>query len=229
MEEKYQENPNKTNKDEMDPKDKDNIYYTHFHFNILIFFIICFILCSIISVWFFIIYLDGNESFLYYSIIPLIILLFITIITSFYPLFSKIVVDITNDLITIVHIKILFCLNKYLYIKFDDIEMVSIEKNTKVNYRINGDNYDAYNLIFKIKKDKKIIAMDSEIDNNFESQKLFEFLRDELPKNIPVSSDLITINELYPNIKTNRVMSSSNNNSYIKINEVQGNTALDFE
>ena len=229
MEEKYQENPNKTNKDEMDPKDKDNIYYTHFHFNILIFFIICFILCSIISVWFFIIYLDGNESFLYYSIIPLIILLFITIITSFYPLFSKIVVDITNNLITIVHIKILFCLNKYLYIKFDDIEMVSIEKNTKVNYKINGDNYDAYNLIFKIKKDKKIIAMDSEIDNNFESQKLFEFLRDELPKNIPVSSDLITINELYPNIKTNRVMSSSNNNSYIKINKVQGNTALDFE
>ena len=229
MEEKYQENPNKTNKDEMDPKDKDNIYYTHFHFNILIFFIICFILCSIISVWFFIIYLDGNESFLYYSIIPLIILLFITIITSFYPLFSKIVVDITNNLITIVHIKILFCLNKYLYIKFDDIEMVSIEKNTKVNYKINGDNYDAYNLIFKIKKDKKIIAMDSEIDNNFESQKLFEFLRDELPKNIPVSSDLITINELYPNIKTNRVMSSSNNNSYIKINQVQGNTALDFE
>ena len=229
MEEKYQENPNKTNKDEMDPKDKDNIYYTHFHFNILIFFIICFILCSLISVWFFIIYLDGNESFLYYSIIPLIILLFITIITSFYPLFSKIVVDITNDLITIVHIKILFCLNKYLYIKFDDIEMVSIEKNTKVNYKINGDNYDAYNLIFKIKKDKKIIAMDSEIDNNFESQKLFEFLRDELPKNIPVSSDLITINELYPNIKTNRVMSSSNNNSYIKINKVQGNTALDFE
>ena len=229
MEEKYQENPNKTNKDEMDPKDKDNIYYTYFHFNILIFFIICFILCSIISVWFFIIYLDGNESFLYYSIVPLIILLFITIITSFYPLFSKIVVDITNDLITIVHIKILFCLNKYLYIKFDDIEMVSIEKNTKVNYKINGDNYDAYNLIFKIKKDKKIIAMDSEIDNNFESQKLFEFLRDELPKNIPVSSDLITINELYPNIKTNRVMSSSNNNSYIKINQVQGNTALDFE
>ena len=229
MEEKYQENPNKTNKDEMDPKDKDNIYYTHFHFNILIFFIICFILCSLISVWFFIIYLDGNESFLYYSIIPLIILLFITIITSFYPLFSKIVVDITNDLITIVHIKILFCLNKYLYIKFDDIEMVSIEKNTKVNYKINGDNYDAYNLIFKIKKDKKIIAMDSEIDNNFESQKLFEFLRDELPKNIPVSSDLITINELYPNIKTNRVMSSSNNTSYIKINKVQGNTALDFE
>jgi hypothetical protein len=229
MEEKYQENPNKTNKDEMDPKDKDNIYYTHFHFNILIFFIICFILCSLISVWFFIIYLDGNESFLYYSIIPLIILLFITIITSFYPLFSKIVVDITNNLITIVHIKILFCLNKYLYIKFDDIEMVSIEKNTKVNYKINGDNYDAYNLIFKIKKDKKIIAMDSEIDNNFESQKLFEFLRDELPKNIPVSSDLITINELYPNIKTNRVMSSSNNNSYIKINKVQGNTALDFE
>ena len=229
MEEKYQENPNKTNKDEMDHKDKDNIYYTHFHFNILIFFIICFILCSLISVWFFIIYLDGNESFLYYSIIPLIILLFITIITSFYPLFSKIVVDITNNLITIVHIKILFCLNKYLYIKFDDIEMVSIEKNTKVNYKINGDNYDAYNLIFKIKKDKKIIAMDSEIDNNFESQKLFEFLRDELPKNIPVSSDLITINELYPNIKTNRVMSSSNNNSYIKINQVQGNTALDFE
>ena len=154
----------------------------------------------------------------------------LTIIASIYPLFSKIIIDIQNELITIVHIKLLFCLNKYLYIKLDDIEYVSIEKNSKINYKSYKENCDVYNLIFKIKKEKKIIGIDSEIDNNSESQHLFEFLRDALPKNISISSDLNTINELYQNNKTNRIMSSSKNEYInININKSQGNTALDFE
>ena len=214
----------------MKSKTKQKIYFTQFKTNIFVYFIICFILCVIISIGFFIKYLDGNDSFLYYSIIPLIFLLFITIITSIYPLFSKIIIDIQNQLITIVHIKLLFCLNKYLYIKLDDIEYVSIEKNSKINYKSYKENCDVYNLIFKIKKEKKIIGIDSEIDNNSESQNLFEFLRDALPKNISISSDLNTINELYQNNKTNRVMSSSKNEYInININKSPGNTALDFE
>ena len=214
----------------MKSKTKQKIYFTQFKTNIFVYFIICFILCVILSIGFFIKYLDGNDSFLYYSIIPLIFLLFITIITSIYPLFSKIIIDIQNQLITIVHIKLLFCLNKYLYIKLDDIEYVSIEKNSKINYKSYKENCDVYNLIFKIKKEKKIIGIDSEIDNNSESQNLFEFLRDALPKNISISSDLNTINELYQNNKTNRVMSSSKNEYInININKSPGNTALDFE
>ena len=214
----------------MKSKTKQKIYFTQFKTNIFVYFIICFILCVILSIGFFIKYLDGNDSFLYYSIVPLIFLLFITIIASIYPLFSKIIIDIQNELITIVHIKLLFCLNKYLYIKLDDIEYVSIEKNSKINYRSDKDNCDVYNLIFKIKKEKKIIGIDSEIDNNSESQNLFEFLRDALPKNISISSDLNTINELYQNNKTNRVMSSSKNEYInININKSPGKTALDFE
>ena len=214
----------------MKSKTKQKVYFTQFKTNIFVYFIICFILCVILSIGFFIKYLDGNDSFLYYSIIPLIFLLFITIITSIYPLFSKIIIDIQNELITIVHIKLLFCLNKYLYIKLDDIEYVSIEKNSKINYKSYKENCDVYNLIFKIKKEKKIIGIDSEIDNNSESQNLFEFLRDALPKNISISSDLNTINELYQNNKTNRVMSSSKNEYVnININKSPGNTALDFE
>jgi hypothetical protein len=214
----------------MKSKTKQKVYFTQFKTNIFVYFIICFILCVILSIGFFIKYLDGNDSFLYYSIIPLIFLLFITIITSIYPLFSKIIIDIQNQLITIVHIKLLFCLNKYLYIKLDDIEYVSIEKNSKINYKSYKENCDVYNLIFKIKKEKKIIGIDSEIDNNSESQNLFEFLRDALPKNISISSDLNTINELYQNNKTNRVMSSSKNEYInININKSQGNTTLDFE
>ena len=214
----------------MKSKTKQKVYFTQFKTNIFVYFIICFILCVILSIGFFIKYLDGNDSFLYYSIIPLIFLLFITIITSIYPLFSKIIIDIQNQLITIVYIKLLFCLNKYLYIKLDDIEYVSIEKNSKINYKSYKENCDVYNLIFKIKKEKKIIGIDSEIDNNSESQNLFEFLRDALPKNISISSDLNTINELYQNNKTNRVMSSSKNEYVnININKSPGNTALDFE
>ena len=55
-------------------------------------------------------------------------------------------------------------------------------------------------------------------------------MRDALPKNISISSDLNTINELYQNNKTNRVMSSSKNEYInININKSPGNTALDFE
>ena len=225
-----EENSTQSNKDEddFDSKKGTKIYYTQFKMNIFILFIIFFIVCSLISVILFIIYLDGNENYIYFSIIPLVVLLKITLISSYYPIFSKIIVDVPNELITIVHIKILFCLNKYLYVNLDNLEMVSIEKNNKVNYTINGNTYDTYNLIFKIKKDKKIIGIDSEIDKNFESQNLFEFLRDSIPEYIPVSSDLITINKLYPDIKTNRVTSSSNN-IYLNLNKMQGNTALDFE
>ena len=214
----------------MKSKTKPKIYFTQFKMNIFVFFIISFILCAVISIGFFIKYLDGNDLFLYYSIISLMFLLFITIISSIYPLFSKIIVDIPNELITIIHIKLLFCLNKYLYISLKDVEYVSIEKNSKINYKSSKENYDVYNLIFKIKKGKKIIGIDSEIDNNSESQDLFEFLRGALPKKISISSDLMTINELYKNNKTNRVMSSSKNEYInININKVPGNTALDFE
>ena len=223
-----EDNSNQSNNVDIDSKKGEKIYYTQFKMNIFILFIIIFILCSLISVCLFILYLDRNENYIYFSIIPLVVLLIVTLISSYYPIFSKIIVDVPNELISIVHIKILFCLNKYLYINLDDLEMVSIEKNNKVNYKIDGDNYDTYNLIFKIKKDKKIIGIDSEIDKNFESQNLFEFFRDAIPQYIPVSSDLITINKLYPNIKTNRVTSSSNN-IYINLNKMQGNTALDFE
>ena len=69
------------------------------------------------------------------------------------------------------------------------------------------------------------------MDKNFESENLFEFLRTSLPKTIPVSSDLMTINENYPGMKTNRVISSSKT-SYININEINKThekTALEFE
>ena len=217
-----EEDNTKVNKNDIESMKQKNIYYTQFNINVFIFFIIFFILCSLCSIGLFIMFLNGNDEFIYYSIIPIIVLVFITLLSSIYPLFNKIVIDKKNELITITRIKILFCLNKYLYININDIELVSIEKNIKIH------QYDAYNLIFKIKKDKKIIGIEGEIDQNYESQNLFEFLREALPKYIQVSSDLITINELYPNIKTNRVMSESKT-AYINLNKVQGNTALDFE
>ena len=217
-----EENYSKINKNDFESTKEKNIYYTQFNIGVFLFFIICFILCSLCSIGLFIMFLNGKDEFIYYSFIPIMVLVFVAIISSIYPIFNKIIVDVQNELITVAHIKILFCFNKYLYINLDDIELISIEKNIKIN------NYDAYNLIFKIKKDKKIIGIEGDLDKNYESQNLFEFLREALPKYIPISSDLITINELYPNIKTNRVIGDLKD-SYIQINKVQGNTALDFE
>ena len=218
-------NSSKIYKNEIKPEEEKNIYYNQFNITVFVIFIISFILCSAFSIIFFIIFLDGRQTFIYYAITPIVILGIIVLFSSYYPLFSKIYIDIQKKLITITHIKILFCFNKYLYINMDDIELVSIEKNTKLI------NYDAYNLIFKMKKDNKIIGLEGEIDKNYESQNLFEFLRTSLPKSISVSSDLMTINENYPGIKTNRVVSNSKD-SYLNINQInkmQTNTALEFE
>ena len=218
---------NITNKKYVDGNAK-NIYYTQFNFTVFIFFIVIFVLCSSVTIIFFILYLDGNEKIFFYIFIPLGILVLILIITSFFPLFSKIIVDIPNESIIIKKFTILICLNKTNYINLKEIEKVSIEKNTKVHYENNGTVYDGFNLVFIINKDKVINGLIGEIDKNFESQKLFDFLRESLPSDIPVSSDLMEINELYPNLNTQRVVGSSAPN-YINLNESSPSTALDFE
>ena len=206
-----------------------NIYYTQMNSVIFLIFIIFFIVCFFLSIAIFIIYLNGNDMIIYYILIPIGIFTFSSVIASFFPLFSKIIIDIPNDLIIIKNIKILFCLNKTNYINIRDVEEVFIEKNTNVHYEINGTAYGGYDLIFILNKDKEIKVLSGEVDKNFETQKLFEFLRESLPKSIPVSSDLMEINEIYPNLNSQRIVGSTTN-AYSNLNNpTTSTTALSFE
>ena len=222
------DNPNITNKKFIDGINK-NVYYTQFNITVFLFFVIFFVLCSAVAICLFIIYLNGSTEFIYYTFIPIGILIIILIISSMYPLFTQITIDRINELIILKQCKILFCLNKTNYINLKEIEKVVIEKNTSVHYEINGVVYDGFNLVFIINKDKQIKGLIGEIDKNLESQKLFDFLREALPKNIPVSSDLMEINELYPNLNSQRIVGSSA--SYINLNDGSSlsSTALSFE
>lgn len=216
----------------MEKRNEKNIYFTQFNFKIFSLFLLFFVSCSALTTWLFIIYLDGKNEYVYYIIIPIIMLAFGTIIISFFPLFTKISIDIENDLIVFKHIKILFCLNKTNYLNLSEIEQVIVEKNTNVHYEMNGTKYDGFNLVFKMKKDKELRVLNGEEDKNFESQKIFDFLREILPKNIPVSSDLMEINEIYPNLNSQRIIgSSSSQNEYTKLNNqiISSGTALSFE
>ena len=216
----------------MEKRNEKNIYFTQFNFKIFSLFLLFFVSCSALTTWLFIIYLDGKNEYAYYIIIPIIVFVFGTIIISFFPLFTKISIDIENDLIVFTHIKILFCLNKTNYLNLSEIEQVIVEKNTNVHYEMNGTKYDGFNLVFKMKKDKELRALHGEEDKNFESQKIFDFLREILPKNITVSSDLMEINEIYPNLNSQRIIgSSSSQNEYTKLNNqiISSGTALSFE
>ena len=215
-EEEEQENNNNISYDNTKIRDKKfiegndkNIYYTQFNFTIFLFFVIFFVLCSTIAIGLFIIYLDGKTAFFYYTFIPISILITTAIIASLFPLFTKIIVDIPNELIIIKNIKILFFFNKTIYINLKEIEQIVIEKNTNVHYEINGISYGSYNLKFIMNKEKEIIGLKGEIDKGFESQKLFEFLREAVPKNIPICSDMMEINELYPNLNPQRIVGST--------------------
>ena len=223
----YNQNSNIENKKLTEGKDK-NIYFTELNTRIFLFFVIFFVVCSAIIIGLFIMYLEGNTKAIYYIIIPIGILIFCSIISSFFPLFSKIVVDIPNELIIITKFKILFCLNKTNYINLKEVEQITIEKNTNIYYEVNGVAYGGYNLVFIINKDKEIKGLTGEIDKNSESQKLFEFLRESIPKNIPISSDLMEINEIYPNLNSQRIMGRTTN-IYSNINTSNPAPALSFE
>ena len=77
-------------------------------------------------------------------------------------------------------------------------------------------------------KYKQISGLSGEIDKNLESQKLFEFLRELIPKSIPISSYLKEINEKYPNFNMQRIVCSTTN-AYIKLNITPPLSALSFE
>ena len=220
------DNPNSEKRQFSEEKDK-YVYFTQLNFSVFLFFIIFFIVCSIIIVCIFILYLNGNNSIIYYIFFPLMILIVSAIFTSSFPLFSKIIVDIPNELIIIKKIAILFCFNNANYINLKEVEQITIDKNTNINYEIGGFKYGGYNLIFIINKDKVIKGLTGEIDKNFESQKLFEFLRESIPKNIPISSDMMEINELYPNLNTQRIVGSTT--VYSNLNESIPAPALSFE
>ena len=108
------DNPNITNKKFIDGINK-NVYYTQFNITVFLFFVIFFVLCSAIAICLFIIYLNGSTEFIYYTLIPIGILIIILIISSMYPLFTQITIDRINELIILKHCKILFYLNKTNY------------------------------------------------------------------------------------------------------------------
>ena len=220
----YGENKNSFSSIERNNK---NVYFTQLNFTVILSFVIIFVVCSTISIALFVMYLDGNQTIIYFIFIPLGILILASIITSFFPLFTKIIVDIQDDSIIIKQFKILFCFNKGNYITLNEVKQIIIEKSSIVNYE-NGVPYGAYNLIFIMNKDKQIRGLSGEIDKNYESQKLFEFLRESIPKSIPISSDLMEINEKYPNLNTQRIVGSTTN-AYSNLNITPPPTALSFE
>ncbi len=203
------------------------VYFTQLNLTIILSFVIFFVFCSTIAISLFIIYLNGNTTIIYLIFIPIGILIFGSIVSSLFSLFTKIIVDIKNDSITIKQVKILFCFNKTKYITLSKIEQIIVEKSTKVKYE-NGVPYGGYNLIFIVNKDKQIKGLTDEIDKNLESQKLFEFLREIIPKSIPISSDMMEINELYPNLNSQRIVGSTIN-IYRNLNNSLPPTALSFE
>ena len=76
-EEQIEENSTKRFKNEIKLEEGKNIYYNQFKITVFAIFIISFILCSVFAIIFFIIYLNGDDIFIYYSIIPMILLILI--------------------------------------------------------------------------------------------------------------------------------------------------------
>ena len=96
-------------------------------------------------------------------------------------------------IIQIKTIKLYCCFNKTKKIQINDIQKILIDKDNKVNYKINNRQVDAIEVIFKLQNEREIIGCSGIINSNDESNKIYHFLRNSLPQNILIEGNLVNL------------------------------------
>ena len=102
----------------------------------------------------------------------IVLLLISCIITYFFPFYISITVDLLNKDVIVKKYKLFFIIKKVVRINTDEIIKAYTEKHFP-----NGENTeDGFNLVFELKNREKLIALEGEVDRNFEMIKLGYFL-----------------------------------------------------
>ena len=105
-------------------------------------------------------------------------------------LYTSIRIDPSTRLITIKSRKMFFCCNKTKMIEIDNVQKFYIKRDSHTHYTQNGVHYDAFKIEILPTNNEVFEVFTGVIDKNNESRKAFEFLRNSLPSNIQIETEL---------------------------------------
>ena len=107
----------------------------------------------------------------------IVFLLISCVITYFFPFYISITVDILNKIVIVKKYKLFFIIKKEYIINSDKISKVYTEKH----FSNEDKTEDGFNLVFELKNNEKIIALEGEADRNYEMIKLGYFMNKFFP------------------------------------------------
>mgnify|MGYP006873163350 CR=1 FL=1 len=132
---------------------------------------------------------DETQTALF-GLIPLIFAVIATIMGSCISLYVTINISATLGTIIINKKKMCFCFSKQEVLQINEVQQVIVQTDYSTTYEINGVQYNAFEVIFKLIDGREVVGCSGIIDKNNEGRKAFQILKDSLPQKIGYGGNL---------------------------------------
>ena len=118
--------------------------------------------------------MDGEGLNIHNFVLFVVLIIIASLITYIFPFYASITIDMLNKSVVVKKYKLYFIIKKETKLDTRDI----IRAYTEVNYLKENDRNeeDGFNLVFELKNEEKILALEAENDRNFEMIKIGYFL-----------------------------------------------------
>ena len=133
---------------------------------------------------------NQDGKFVLISLFPLFIIVFVTVLGSKFNLCTSITVDHYLQMVIIKSKRICCCFSKTNTIQIGEIQYVIVQIDHKTNYNINGVNYNAFEIIFKLVNGREVRGCSGVINKSNEGARAASILRNALPPNISFGGEL---------------------------------------
>ena len=168
-------------------------YKTRCNIFAFVFFFAGFIFICLIIIGGIYMYLYQKEKNFLLLIYIFIISLIATFVGGCQHFYYSLNINTYLGIIKVKTIKLYCCFNKTKTIIINEIQKVLIQKDNSVRYEINGRDVDAIEVVFVLHNESEIKGCSGLINSNNECYKIYNFLSNSLPQNIPIEGNLVNV------------------------------------
>ena len=133
---------------------------------------------------------NQEGKFVLISLFPLVILLVSIFLGSRFNVSHSIIVNHYLQTVIIKSKRMCFCFSKSNSIQIKEIQKVIVQIDHTTTYNINGVDYDAFEIIFKLIDKREVRGCSGVINKNNEGARAASVLRNALPPNVIFGGDL---------------------------------------
>ena len=133
---------------------------------------------------------SGQTEMIFFGLIPLLFAVIATILGSCSSLYVTINISPTFGNIIINKKKMCFCFNKQEILQINDVQQLIVQTDPHTTYEINGVQYNAFEVIFKLSDGREVVGCSGIIDKNGEGRRAFQIIRDSLPPKVGFGGNL---------------------------------------